>query len=686
MEPEQEFHYVKINKELLEEGNQNNLKQRMGFFLIFILALNFIFDSSIFFIPQMAVVLSGPASIISWILLTFIAIYVAMCFAEIISMIPTSGGIYEISKRTYGSFISFLTGWITWMGGNFALFAAVTAGLEVLIISQTTLSYIAKMFIGIGTVLLFSYLALKSKDIDSKIIAYSTILILVVFGVMVFSTYIDVGALLSEHTIKSTIDITNYHPFFKQDGFFSNFGLILGTIFIIATTFFGLEAVSFLSGEVKNPKEVMPKVIIYPMIIVAVVMLVFVVASIGVIDTETYSTSTFFFKDIMETSFGGYGTLIIAFVVILSGILYFTEGFAWLLSGPRLIYAIAKDDLFPSSFRVIDQRYDAPVKAIKFQAIFLSIGIIFNYLIYIFTDEDPFYIFHEQLVFTSLTLIIILLITVPILRKKLPDMERPYTVPFGNILPYLIAVFFFIVIICWIIFDNGFRALLIQMITISIGIPIYMFLLFFFDPEVFIKFKKTFAYFGMLYEFIFFRKDVKEAILDKSGDLEGKRVLMFGCGFGSITSHIAEKVGHEGKLFITDISHKTAKIVHKKAQKKGHHHVSVLHDEHHANRVHPAVPEVDTIISIGLLHHIQDLEKILKEMYIRLPEGGRIVFKDEVDILKILPNGGWAADPDKIIRTLKKEGFIVQKHIKKGFLLNHLIIYAMKSKDDVPFL
>ncbi|MFA6888612.1 MAG: amino acid permease [Candidatus Woesearchaeota archaeon] len=679
--PDEEFHYVK-----LKEKKEDNIKQTLGYFIIFILALNFLFDSSIFYIPQMGFELTGPSSILVWILLIIIALYVAMCFAEVIAMIPTTGGIYEISKQTYGTFTSFMTGWLTWMAGNFALLISIPAGLELIIQSDTTNAYVIKLIISIATVLFFSYLALRVKDVGSKILAYSTIFILFVFAILIFSTYIDVGTLLRDHILTTKISLENYKPFFWHEGFLSNFGYFFATIFVIATTFFGLEAVTFLSGDVKDPKKVMPKVLIWGTAIVLIVMVIFVIGSIGVLDHETYVESYIFYEDIMLKTFDGYGALLITAVVFISGLVYFSEGLGWILSGPRLIFSIAKDDFFPASFQKLDERYNAPVKAIKFQAIILSIGLLINYFFYIFTEKDPFYMFHEQLIFASLILIILLIISIPILRKKMPDAERPYKVPMGNYMPYGVAAFFIIAMICWVILEEGYHSLLITLIIITIGIPVYGFLLFLFDPEVFTNFKKTFTMVGIIYEKIVFTKKIKELLFDKVGDIAGKKVLLYGCGFGTLLIDVAEIVGPEGKVYVTDISKKTIDVVNKKIIKKAYSHVFSLHDEHHANRVHPSVPSIDIIISIGLLHHLQDFEKIVKEMYVRLPEAGRLVFKDEIDVLKFLPNGAWAADIDQAIEVLHRQGFIAQKQIVKGILVNHVFIYAMKTEERVPLI
>ena len=154
-----------------------------------------------------------------------------------------------------------------------------------------------------------------------------------------------------------------------------------------------------------------------------------------------------------------------------------------------------------------------------------------NYYFYLFTDEDPFYIFHEQLIFASLFLIVALIISVPILRKKMPDAERPYTAPFGDYLPYGVALIFVIAIVCWIILEQEYHSFFIALATIAAGIPVYGLLLFFFDPEVFTKFKRTFTIIGIIYEKVVFTNNIKDLLFDKVGDIAGKKVLLYGCGF-----------------------------------------------------------------------------------------------------------------------------------------------------------
>ena len=103
------------------------LNKVIGKYAILIITINSILGSGIFFLPAVGAGIAGPASIISWVILSLIAIYVAMCFGELTSMYPKAGGVYEFSKQAYGPFWSFIIGWITLIAGNITI-AMITVG------------------------------------------------------------------------------------------------------------------------------------------------------------------------------------------------------------------------------------------------------------------------------------------------------------------------------------------------------------------------------------------------------------------------------------------------------------------------------------------------------------------------------------------------------------------------------
>lgn len=688
-----EVKYVKSPEELLEvnqERQSGELKKTLGFTIIFVVALNFIFDSSILYVPQYSVYFSQTASIISWILMSLIGIYVALCYAELISMFPTSGGTYELSKITFGTFISFFVGWLTWLVGNIGLAISIPEGLQILIPYFTPLAYIFKAIIAMITIYFFSQLAKHGKDIGTKAIYYFTIIIFIEFALILVPMVIDLPALTGHGDIRTHISKENYHPFFPSENSLTNIGLILGSVFIVCTSLFGLSGVSYLAGEVKDPQKVLPKVYKWAMIIVAVTSIVIVAVSLGVLDRSTYIDSENYFHDIAVKTLGGYSFVIPTIILIIAGFIYFSEGLAWLLSGPRLIFSIAKDKLFPTHFAYIDKESGTPLHAINFQARILYLFIIFTYLLYIFGDAwelDVFYYLLSVFILLSVILVCVTLLSIPLLRKKLPTVERPYKVPCGTWLPYILVGTFVVITVLWFIHEE--TNLLVfgtALGLLLLGIPIYGLLVIYFDPDVYIKLKKFMVRLSRFYEPLLLPIETKNQMYDYLGDLNNKKILQYGCSSHRLTLELAEKVSPTGKVYVADLVDKTIDVINAHLKTRNINHVHTFHDEHQVNRIHPHIPEVDAIVSVGMLGHIQDLRKVAKEMSTLLPEGGKILFKEEVDFLRVIPNIGWIALPDKVIEIFAEEGIRINYFRQKKLFWTDLIVYGMKTKYDIPMV
>src|SRR3990167_8902209 len=109
------------------------LKRVLGFWTILSLSIGSIIGTGLFFGPAIASRYSGNASILAWLILSIIAVYISFYFAELVSMYPKAGGIYEFSKHSYGRFFSFLMGWTAWIVGNLTTALLIVAAIDYLI-------------------------------------------------------------------------------------------------------------------------------------------------------------------------------------------------------------------------------------------------------------------------------------------------------------------------------------------------------------------------------------------------------------------------------------------------------------------------------------------------------------------------------------------------------------------------
>src|SRR3989338_166202 len=175
------------------------LKRVLGFWTILSLAIASIMGTGIFFGAAIGSSYSGNASILSWVIISLVAVYISTFFGELVALFPKAGGIYEFSKHAYGRFTSFLMGWLALLVGNLTTALLIVAAIDYLIPDPS------KVFLKIAIAILLIIL----------------LNIIVFFGIEASGYVVVVLAVLSISIILSVIfpgiffmDTSNLAPFF----------------------------------------------------------------------------------------------------------------------------------------------------------------------------------------------------------------------------------------------------------------------------------------------------------------------------------------------------------------------------------------------------------------------------------------------------------------------------------------
>ncbi|MFC2136469.1 APC family permease, partial [Bacteroidota bacterium] len=370
------------------------LKSTLSFPIILLITVNSIMGTGIFFLPALGAKIAGPMSIISWVILSLISIYIAMCFAELASMFPKSGGIYEYCKQAYGSVTSFIVGWATLVAGNITIAMLIVGAIRYL---NPAMPELIKIAISLFFIVVFNFMAYKGMKTSA--------VMLVAFAIITGSLLaLIVPGVLSMNFGKLTPFATHSWP------------MVLIAIFFIAETFFGWETVTFLSEETKDPKKTIPKALIYGTIIIAVICLLFVVTSLGTINWQVFANSQAPLTDLAVSHYGEVGKNAFTILVYLS-IIGSVAG--WIVSSPRLILALAKDKLFITQCAKIHPENNTPHVAILFQTILTSIIVIIG--------SGSYETLLELLLPLVLIIYCVTIFSVTTLRYKMPTVERGYT-------------------------------------------------------------------------------------------------------------------------------------------------------------------------------------------------------------------------------------------------------------------
>jgi len=631
------------------------LKRVLGFWTILSLAIASIMGTGLFFGTGIGSSYSGNASILAWIVLSIAAVLISMYFAELSSMYPKAGGIYEFSKHAYNRFFSFLMGWIAWLVGNLTTALLVVAAINYLIPDQQSWIKIGVSIFFIVMLNLVAYFGIEASAFLLVIFAIAAIGVLLS---LVFPGFFY-------------INVSNYSQFFE-------FGAasIFITIFFIAESFFGWESVTYLAEETQEPEKVIPKAIVIGTIVVGVLGVLTTIVALGVIPWRILAISTAPLSVVAERMLGNIGTKAVNIGIFIALIGSAAGG---IITMPRLILALARDKLFIAQLSSIHEKFKTPYKAIIFQTIvsLLVFGMAFGR--------------YRQLLSLLLPLGFIMyffvILSVPIIRKKEPNAKREFRVPSVKICSVILMAFIMAVVAIWALSDtSAINTLKLGISLIFVGMPIYLLLEIYYNPDTIIKINDTLAYVTLFTERIILPKSIRKEILALLGDIKGKKVLEFGCSVGTLTMHLAESVNPNGRVYATDLSRRDLLITKKRLLKRGHTHVIVIHDEHQVNRVHPSIPHVDAIVSIGMMGYLQDVKKVLKEMRDLLPYGGKIVFVDYADFFKVIPNVAWISNDKVIEKMFRDAGFSVFVTRKKGLFWNYVYVYGIKFHENIPYV
>ncbi len=632
------------------------LKKKTGYWGIIALTLTALMGTGTFFGAQVAASYSGNASLIAWILLAIITVYVGACFGELVAMFPQSGGIYEYAKQAYGFFPSFLIGWVSWLVANLGTAVIIIAAVDYLIPNPE--KNLLKVFIAIGIILLFNLITYYGVEASN--------FLLILFAIITFTTLLSliIPGFFYVH-------LQNYTPFFTHP-----YKDIFLTLFFILETFFGWEAASFLAEETKDPQKTIPRSLVIASILAVTLTTALVFVTLGIIPWQQLLSTPASLLTLAEIMYGAVGTKLVNFGIFLTLI---GAASGAVISSPRLLRAMSKDKLFIEQFGHLHPKYGTPYKAILFQTIITLLALLGTF--------GRYRTLLALLIPLALLMYISILLTIPLFRFRKPDHPRPFRVPFGKSGPIIVSMMYLGILVSWLVQEpaawSQFRLILT---FIFFGIPIFILLALFYNPDFLVRMINSFAFLNLWLERFLLPVHVRKKILAFFPNYEGKTVLELGAGVGTLTKHLAEQVGPNGKIYALDLGERNIKLLERRMKKHGHQHVTAIHDPHLIARVHPSIKKVDMVFSVGNLSYFQDPARFLKDLSRVVPEGGKICFVEYIDFFYVLPNPAWISNHEQLKELFTQAGFSVQVEIYRGAFWKYLFLYGVKSKERIPFI
>lgn len=384
-----------------------------------------------------------------WVLVSIYAFLGVLCAIELGVSVPKAGAWYIYARRAFGDYVGFVTGITSWLGTVAALgFGAYTMSEFIALMLPDTEPVIRYMAIGILILLMsFHWLGTKSAGRSQEILSFLKAIGLFAFVIICFVYGGDIkSAQLAATTERVKTPVT--------------LALLIFSLQSVFYTFDGWHTAAYFSEENTDPAKNLPKSMISGVLVIIAIYLLVNLAILYIMPIDMLANSKLAASDAIKLIFGEKSATVVTFFLTLSifGILN-----AQIMFSPRVIYSMSRDGLFFKAAQKVNKG-GTPAIAMPLTGI-CSILLILS-------GKDTCEKLSDIAVFFFVLCYIAGFASLIMLRKKEPELPRPYKVMGYPFIPWLliaISILFLIGAVYQDIKSSGYA-----LIFLIISYPLFL--------------------------------------------------------------------------------------------------------------------------------------------------------------------------------------------------------------------
>ncbi|TGE28339.1 APC family permease [Hymenobacter metallicola] len=369
------------------------------------LIINITIGAGILGLPAKIYALVGAYSLVAYVAAAAIVTLIILCFAEVSSRFSGAGGPYLYAREAFGPLVGFEVGWLLWVSrlASFAalcnlfvdyaayFWPAVGAGLGR-----------AGLMAGLITALtLLNLVGVRQASRANNVFTISKVLVLVVFTV--------VGLFFVDWRAFSFAVAPTYTGFSSA-------------VLLLIFTFSGFDVAAIPAAEIQQPQRNVPFALFTAIGTVAVLFLLVQVVCIGTLPNLASSERPL--ASATQQFLGPIGAAFVAAAAMLTALGTLN---ALMLTGPRLLFALAEQGQIPAFFGATHPRFRTPYVAILVSAVLKLVLAISGTFIYALTLSTIIRLAYFALTCAAL----------PVLRRRHPERPAPFRVLGGTVVAAL---------------------------------------------------------------------------------------------------------------------------------------------------------------------------------------------------------------------------------------------------------
>ena len=421
-------------------SNENAIRRNVGAWALMFTGLGSIIGSGWLFGAWRAAQLAGPGAIWAWVIGAVVILFIAITYAELGAMFPESGGMVRYGQYSHGTLVGFIAAWANWIA--IASVIPVEAEASVQYMASWPWQWAQDLYhhaaggagtlsatgLAIAAVLVIGYFLLNywSVNLFAKTNAWITLYKLIV------------PALTAIALMATSFHPGNFHIGAHGGPHAYNISAILTAVAIsgIVFSFNGFQSPVNLAGEAKNPGRNVPFGIIGSIVLATIVYLLLQVAFLGAMEPSDLAKGGWYALDFSSP----FAQLALALNLNWLALLLYSDAFispsgtgaTYTATTARMIYGMERNGTLPKVFGRVHPRFGIPRPAM-----WLNLVVAFIFMFFFRGWATLAEVISVATIISYLTGPV----SVTVLRRTAPELQRPLRIPLLHVIAGLAFVF-----------------------------------------------------------------------------------------------------------------------------------------------------------------------------------------------------------------------------------------------------
>jgi APA family basic amino acid/polyamine antiporter len=392
------------------------LKRDLGLWGAISIVVGTVIGSGIFLVPRTMIRNVGTPELVflAWIVGGLLSLAGALTYAELAAAMPEAGGEYVYLTEAYGPIWGYLYGWTQMWVAKSGSIATLATGFFLYLAnfwpSMEVVMFKAKLPFGYPFEIRYGQLLAMALIMGLAGLNYFGVrvggnvqIVVTALKVGLIGFVILAGVFFGPH---GGAPVSAPQTQLTLSGF-------IAALVAALWAYDGWNNVSMVSSEIRNPRRYLPLALIGGTLAVAGIYLAANFAYFHVLSGADVAGSNRVAAVMMQRLFGGWGANAVSIAAMIS---IFAALNGSILTGSRVPYAMARDGLFFRSMASVSPQFHTPGIAILGLSAWGAILVLSGK----YEDLADFVVFGSWILYTMTTAAVI------VLRKKKPEMPRPY--------------------------------------------------------------------------------------------------------------------------------------------------------------------------------------------------------------------------------------------------------------------